>query len=516
MADTALSRHVSAGVRALSAPSAPAFLSLYALAVAAVTALYYWQGWTLFVLPAMPIPFLPFFYRRPVYLTAIAILVAATQLVFLDGRLPMEGWVVLAGPALVGTTELVALAVRQRARTLEALRTSEERYRLLVETPNVIPWELSLPSWRFSYVGPQAVASLGYAQEDWYVEGFFESHLHPEDREWAMAFCQAASARGEDHEFTYRMIASDGRIVWLRDLVVVVEGLDGVDSLRGVMVDITAQRAAEEEQRTLEEQMRHTQRLESIGLLAAAIAHDFNNMLSVILGRTELARRETSPGTPAAQRLADIETAAERAGELTRQMLAYSGKGSLELGIHDLSTVVRDTSDLVRAAIPKSGELRLELSADPLRVEVDAGQLTQIVMNLIMNAAEALPEGVGIVSVRTGFIACTPELRAGCVVCDDDLPAHCAVLEVEDTGSGIRPEEIQRIFDPFHTTKRLGHGLGLASLRGIVKTHRGAIHVDSRPAHGTTFRVLFPLADAEKSKPQVHVDESLAEGLEPN
>jgi two-component system, cell cycle sensor histidine kinase and response regulator CckA len=239
------------------------------------------------------------------------------------------------------------------------------------------------------------------------------------------------------------------------------------------------------EQKRAAEQLRHTQKLESLGVLAGGIAHDFNNLLTGILGNASLAL-EDLPNSPARQSIEAVVAASERAAQLAQQMLAYSGKGRFIVERVDLSAVVRSTLRMIRAAVPAGVELRTNLTEPLPPVEADPGQIQQLVMNIIINGAEAIPEeAAGSVTIVTRAVEIGPghpELE----------PGRYVAFEVTDTGSGMDAATKARIFDPFFTTKFTGRGLGLAAVVGIVRGHRGTIDVDSAPGKGATFRILLP------------------------
>jgi signal transduction histidine kinase/ActR/RegA family two-component response regulator len=237
--------------------------------------------------------------------------------------------------------------------------------------------------------------------------------------------------------------------------------------------------------KALELQVRLTQKLESLGVLAGGIAHDFNNLLTSILGNTSLAHDMLPASNPIRGLLEQAVAGSNRAAGLTRQLLAYAGKGQFVIGSIDLSKLVREISSLIQSSIGKNVELRLELADDLPPIQADSSQIQQVVMNLVINGAEAIT-GHGSVLVRTGseWIG-----RGG------DPSALHAVLEVIDTGTGMDAETQQRIFDPFFTTKFTGRGLGLAAVQGIVRAHKGVLEVVSSPGNGTAFKILFPAAD---------------------
>jgi two-component system, cell cycle sensor histidine kinase and response regulator CckA len=243
----------------------------------------------------------------------------------------------------------------------------------------------------------------------------------------------------------------------------------------------------------IEEQLRHTQKLESLGVLAGGVAHDFNNLLTGILGNSSMALDDMAPNDPNRLLIEEVIKAAERASELTRQLLAYTGKGQFAMRTIDLSALVREVSGLVQASLPKRAQLRLELADELARIEADPGQLQQVVMNLVINGGEAIGSQGGSVLVRTALqdvdqaYIDTLSQPAGLL-----RPGRHVALEVHDNGVGMDEEMLPRIFDPFFSTKFAGRGLGLSAVLGIVRAHKGALQVDSKPGVGTTFKVLFP------------------------
>ena len=256
--------------------------------------------------------------------------------------------------------------------------------------------------------------------------------------------------------------------------------------------EIEERRVAEEERRNLESQMQHALRLESMGVLAGGIAHDFNNLLAAIMGYASLAGAELPKGTRARDCIEHVLDAARSAGELTQQMLAYSGRGRFVLERLNVTEMIESVVRLLESMISKKAVLRLHLSSELPPIEADAGQVRQVVMNLITNASDALGEESGIIRVSTGLMWAEdgelPPMEPGRTV-----PAGLYVyLEVADTGCGMDKETVSKIFDPFFTTKFTGRGLGLAAVLGIVRGHHGSIRVSSDPGAGTTFRVMFP------------------------
>ena len=247
-----------------------------------------------------------------------------------------------------------------------------------------------------------------------------------------------------------------------------------------------------DERRRSEEQMRNAQKLESLGVLAGGIAHDFNNLLVGVLGNAGLALLELPEDSSARQPIRDIEISAQRAAELTRQMLAYAGRGRFRVEPVDLSSIVEEMSLLLRRVISRQTQLSLRLAGQVPSVVADVTQLRQVVMNLITNASDALGDAAGTVTLETGTVNADRAMLASTYLNEELPPGPYVYLEVSDTGSGMDPATSARIFEPFFTTKFTGRGLGLAAVLGIVRGHKGAISVRSSPGEGTTFRVLLP------------------------
>jgi signal transduction histidine kinase len=254
------------------------------------------------------------------------------------------------------------------------------------------------------------------------------------------------------------------------------------------------------DRKALEIKMRQAQKLESLGVLAGGIAHDFNNLLAGIMGNASLAIDELSPTHPSQLLLEEVLKASHRAADLTRQLLAYAGRGRFVLDRVNLSELVREISSLVRTSIPKSVSLQLDLETDLPPIQADASQIQQIVMNLVINGSEAIT-GTGVVVVTT-FQQSMDEVFINHHVPGDEIkPGNWVVLEVSDTGCGMTEETKSRIFDPFFTTKFTGRGLGLAAVQGIVRGHGGTLRVFSTVGSGTTFKLFFPAIARQRPAP---------------
>jgi signal transduction histidine kinase/ActR/RegA family two-component response regulator len=253
----------------------------------------------------------------------------------------------------------------------------------------------------------------------------------------------------------------------------------------------------EAERREIQARVQEAQKLESLGVLAGGIAHDFNNLLVGIMGNAGLALLELPPGEPGRDRITQIETAARRASELARQMLAYSGKGTFVITPLDVSELVKEMTELLRATIAGSVEIKYALDPAPIVIEGDPTQLRQVVMNLVVNASDAIGEAGGTITVSTGRVRADRAYLSGTFVDEGLDEGDYGVIDVADTGAGMDATTQGRIFDPFFTTKTQGRGLGLAAVLGIVRAHQGALKVYSEPGHGSTFKLLLPLTQAD-------------------
>jgi signal transduction histidine kinase len=257
--------------------------------------------------------------------------------------------------------------------------------------------------------------------------------------------------------------------------------------------------AERKRRRGFDEQLRHTQRLESVGLLAGGIAHDFNNLLTGVLGNTTLVLETMAETSPHRAPLERVVKAAEQAAHLTRQLLAYAGKGVVVIEPVNLDDVIRGTLPLLHLSVPRSTELRLSMQEPIPRVRADRGQLQQLIINLVTNGAEAIgPDRRGVITLGTGLEMLTADDLAKANVRDSTAaPGVYVCLEIRDNGCGMDVSTQARIFDPFFTTRFVGRGLGLSAVMGIVRSHGGALRVVSSPKVGSTFTLYLPVAEQE-------------------
>ena len=324
---------------------------------------------------------------------------------------------------------------------------------------------------------------------------------------------EAAVNNGTPCDLTLKATLPGGKEKWVRAICDCASepGPAGY-ALRGTIQDVTRQRRLELERLELERRVLEAQRAESLSTLAGGIAHDFNNLLFAVLGGAELLAETIDPGSSDRQILDEVIRSAERAAALAQQMLAYSGRGHFVLEKVDLNSLVQETVDRMAPSMADGVRLHVDLDAEVPPVSADPTQMRQAAANLLTNAAEALGDGPGEISVRTSFRHYdAAELEAGAID-DEVLSGDYVTLEIVDTGPGIETPDLATIFEPFYTTKFTGRGLGLAAVQGIVNGHGGAILVESKPGEGTRFRVLLPHAEAmagrQAAETQPDADES--------
>ncbi|MFQ5632065.1 MAG: PAS domain S-box protein, partial [bacterium] len=359
----------------------------------------------------------------------------------------------------------VAFAIA-RKKSEQDIRQSEQRYRTLVERmPDGV--YRSTPVGKFLEVNPAFVKILGYESKEALLAVDIEKKLYfdPQERQRVVDSLRQA---GKEQIKVFRLRHKDGHEIWVEDHGrLVCDAKGAVRYHEGILRDVTERKRAQEEHRRLEAQIQHAQKLESLGVLAGGIAHDFNNLLTGILGNASLALMDIAPASPTHECLEDIEKAAKRAADLCNQMLAYSGKGRFVVEPLRLSIVTEEMAHLLKTSISKKVVLKYEFYPNLPAIQADATQIRQVVMNLVINASDAIGDSPGVITVRTGVLACDDHFFRE-VYLGEELPVGQYVyLEVTDTGCGMDAETRAKIFDPFFTTKYTGRGLGLASVVGI-------------------------------------------------
>ncbi|MDH5297660.1 MAG: PAS domain S-box protein, partial [Desulfobulbaceae bacterium] len=389
-----------------------------------------------------------------------------------------------------------------------ALHDSEERFRAMVETTSDWVWEVDREG-RFVYCSPLCERIYGHAPAQLLGRHFFEALAVEEERhnlEQLFARCVAEGVGFQSVIHRYRHKDGQPRYVET-SAVAVVDGMGKLIGFRGIDRDITERKRNEEERARLEEQYRQSQKMESLGTLAGGIAHDLNNVLTPIMCNAELANMLLEENHPARKKMADIVKCADRAADLIRRILAFSRKQVIKPKVMDLNSVVADLGKILRRLIREDIAIEFDLGADLLKIDGDPGQMEQILMNLVVNAGDAVA-GNGRIVIRTR----NQTVAAGTLIDVENLPieGHFVVLAVSDNGTGMDEETVRRIFEPFFTTKAVGKGtgMGLATVYGIVQQHKGHIRLETEVGAGTTFCIyLHPAARQE-------VDEVKAEGDE--
>ncbi|MBI5594354.1 MAG: PAS domain S-box protein [Deltaproteobacteria bacterium] len=393
------------------------------------------------------------------------------------------------------------LDIAERKRAEEALEKSMSLYRLLAENISDVIWTMDM-NLRFTYLSPSVFHQRGYTVEE-VMSQSVEDFLTPASLDDAMkAFAEELEIEGREQKDLDRtrvieieQIRKDGSTIWTEVKMIFLRDDDAHPvGILGVTRDITERKRAEAERERLEKRLRQSQKMEAVGTLAGGIAHDFNNILMAITGHTELALHHAPEGSPLRHNLLKILKADYRAADLVKQILAFSRQSDQERKSVSIVAIIEEVLKLLRSTLPSTIQIRHDVAVLPEGglVLADSIQIHQVIMNLCVNAAYAMRDQGGILSVALSefqvdayFLSKHPNLHQ----------APCVRLSVSDTGCGMEPEVVERIFEPYFTTKGLGEGtgLGLAVVQGIVKNHGGAIEVYSEPGQGTSFHVFLPM-----------------------
>ncbi len=384
-------------------------------------------------------------------------------------------------------------AERQRA---EAALAEAHSYRQIFDLATDMIVVQDIETGAVIDINEETSRATGYTREELIEMGVAGwSPTGPEYSPVRAAAHMSAAVRGEPQLFEWAFVDRTGVLhpteVHLRRV-----DLDGTPRLLAVVRDITDRKRREQERRDIERRLTEARKLESLGVLAGGIAHDFNNLLMGVLGNATLALGQLDREAPGRTELREIERTARQMADLAQQMLAYSGRGRFVVEHVDIEDTVRRALPLLESMLPRDARLETEVTSGECRMRGDAGQIRQVLLNLVKNAAEALREGGGTVRVSTS--ALDPGEAADVESMAEWTPpsGRCCCLEVSDDGQGLPRQVRRRIFEPFYSTRPGGRGLGLSAVLGIVRGHDGTITIDSEPGRGTRVRVFFPLEEA--------------------
>jgi PAS domain S-box-containing protein len=391
---------------------------------------------------------------------------------------------------LIGVISRLSLAHIKLARTSESLRLSEQRFRSFIENANDIVYALS-PEGLFTYVSPNWLEFMGEPAQQ-AIGKSFESYVHPEDCHLCRAGLEKTFKNGtKQSNIEYRIRHHDGSWRWNISNGSLIRDASGiVTECVGIARDVTEAKQTEEAHEKLQAQFRQAQKMEAVGRLAGGVAHDFNNMLVVIIGHADLILEEMDPDHPFYADLVEIKKAGERSADLTRQLLAFARKQTVAPRVLNLNETVESMLKMLGRLIGEDIEMAFDPGEDVWPVMIDPGQIDQILANLCVNARDAIA-GVGRVSIATDNVVFDEDF---CRIHAGFVPGEYVKLAVSDNGCGMDAKTLSNIFEPFFTTKEQGKGtgLGLATVYGAVKQNKGFINVYSEPGLGTTFKIYLP------------------------
>ncbi|NLH48958.1 MAG: PAS domain S-box protein [Myxococcales bacterium] len=430
------------------------------------------------------------------------------QPVRVEFQLPAGGWIdwiLMPEFAADGSVKAVITSARditELKKTEQALHESESRYRLIATNVGDVIWTTDLDL-HFTYISPSIQRMRGFTVEEMKARTLRDI-LPPKSLERALAlFSEAMGADGEwssdlsrTATLEWEEYRKDGSLIWTENEVSFLrDDQQKVVGIVGISRDCSRRKQDEEERNKLENQLRQSQKMEAIGRLAGGVAHDFNNILTGIIGYSDILLHSLSPHDPSSQDLLEIKKAAERASRLTGQLLAFSRKQIIDPKVIDLNVLLADSSAMLQRLVGEDVELLFKPAERIGRIKVDPGQIEQVLVNLVVNARDAMPDG-GKLIVQTdnviidqGYLQQNPEA----------IPGDYVQVSVSDTGCGMDGSVLKHLFEPFFTTKAKGKGtgLGLSTVYGIVKQNKGFINVYSEVDLGTTFKVYFPLVEEE-------------------
>lgn len=400
----------------------------------------------------------------------------------------------------VASVICISKDITERKKGEKALQEGKD---LLAEIIELSPISMAIVSMdgTIEQINRRAFETFGYSLDDipnmerWWEQAYpDESYRDEVFAQWMGLVGKAIAEKSEIERREYRVTCKDGSVK-----TTLIFGIPVSGKVFVIFDDITERKRAEEERLQLEQQFLQAQKLESLGIMASGIAHDFNNLLQSILGNLELAERILPQNTDPHKYITNALNSGQAASHLTSLMLAYVGKGFLAKKNLDLNELVRVNADMLKTTVGSAISLELSLSQESPKILADEAQIQQVIMNLLTNAAESIEKQPGIIRLTTGSQNCDQACLAASLLDKKPEPGRYVFMEISDTGCGMSAETMKRLFDPFFTTKFTGRGLGMSAVMGIIKSHNGALFVQSAPGKGTTFKTLFPASEATLS-----------------
>ena len=405
----------------------------------------------------------------------------------------------------VASVICISKEITDRKKGEKALQEGKD---LLAEIIELSPISMAIVNMdgTIEQINRRAIETFGYSPDDiptmerWWAQAYPDESYRAEVlAQWMGLVGKAIAEKSEIERSEYRVTCKDGTV-----RTTLIFGIPVSGKVFVIFDDITERKRAEEERLLLEQQFLHAQKLESLGIMAGGIAHDFNNLLQSILGNLELADQTIPRNTDPHNYITRALNSGQAAVHLTSLMLAYVGKGFLAKKDLDLNELVRVNADMLKTTVGSAVSLELSLSQESPTILADEAQIQQVIMNLLTNAAESIEGQPSFIRLTTGIQNCDHASLADSLLDKKPEPGRYVFLEISDTGCGMGAETMKRLFDPFFTTKFTGRGLGMSAVMGIMKSHNGALFVQSAPGKGTTFRALFPAFEATRPNMSRH------------
>jgi len=422
-----------------------------------------------------------------------------SRIVLPDGKIRWTYWTqtgIFDNEGRLVECQAVGKDITEQIHAEEALREANEFLTLTIKSAGSAMWAMDCATGHL-YWSPEQFLMLGLEPANSANYELWKSMVHPDDLNLAESNIINAMNNHTDFFSEYRIIKPSGEIRWINAFgQTIYDALNVPQRMYGICLDITDRKKAEEEKMAFEKQLLHSQKLESLGIMAGGVAHDFNNLLQSILGNIELAARELTTDSSLHKYISDAMKAGGKATHLSSLMLTYAGNRFTDKKALNLNKLASENTDIFQSATTAAITIEMNLAEELPAIIADDAQLQQVVMNLITNAAESIVNQTGIIKITTGIQECDQSDMASNII-GNKLESGCYVfIEISDNGCGMDMETIKRLFDPFFTTKFTGRGLGMSAVMGIMKSHDGGLFLQSETGKGTTFRAIFPATDS--------------------